>query len=74
VRAKASNAREIAGVARNAANSWRFVSIRETVPCTSPKTQTKLKPGKHVFHVKARDRAGNLDATPVVKRFQIKKH
>jgi hypothetical protein len=33
----------------------------------------KLVPGKHVFRVKARDRAGNLDATPVVKRFKIKK-
>jgi hypothetical protein len=42
-------------------------------PCTSPKTYTKLKPGKHVFRVKARDRAGNLDATPVVKRFKIRK-
>jgi hypothetical protein len=41
--------------------------------CTSPKTYTKLKPGKHVFRVKARDRAGNLDATAAVKRFKIKK-
>ena len=42
-------------------------------PCTSPKTYRKLKPGKHVFRVKARDRAGNVDATPAVKRFRIKK-
>jgi hypothetical protein len=42
-------------------------------PCVSPKTYKKLKPGKHVFRVKARDRAGNLDATPTVKRFRIKK-
>jgi hypothetical protein len=42
-------------------------------PCTSPKTYKKLKPGKHVFRVRARDRAGNLDATPTVKRFKIKK-
>jgi trimeric autotransporter adhesin len=41
--------------------------------CASPKTYKKLKPGKHVFRVKARDRAGNLDATPAVKRFKIKK-
>ena len=41
-------------------------------PCTSPKTYRKLKRGKHVFRVKARDRAGNVDATPVVKRFRIK--
>ncbi len=41
--------------------------------CTSPKTYKKLKRGKHVFRVKARDRAGNLDPTPVVKRFKIRK-
>jgi hypothetical protein len=41
--------------------------------CTSPKTYKKLQPGKHVFRVKARDRAGNRDATPAVKRFKIKK-
>jgi hypothetical protein len=41
--------------------------------CTSPKTYKKLKPGKHVFRVRARDRAGNLDATPAVKRFKITK-
>jgi hypothetical protein len=42
-------------------------------PCTSPKTYKKLKPGKHVFRVKARDRAGNVDATPIVKRFRIRR-
>ena len=42
-------------------------------PCTSPKTYRKLKRGKHVFRVKARDRAGNVDATPAVKRFKIKR-
>ena len=41
--------------------------------CTSPKTYRKLERGKHVFRVKARDRAGNLDSTPVVKRFRIRK-
>ena len=41
--------------------------------CTSPKTYRKLKRGKHVFRVKARDRAGNLDSTPVVKRFKIRR-
>jgi hypothetical protein len=41
--------------------------------CTSPKTYKKLKPGAHVFRVTARDRAGNADATPAVKRFKIKK-
>jgi hypothetical protein len=42
-------------------------------PCTSPKTYKKLKPGRHVFRVKARDRAGNLDATPTVRRFKIRR-
>ena len=42
-------------------------------PCKSPKTYKQLKPGKHVFRVKARDRAGNVDRTPKVKRFRIKK-
>ena len=41
--------------------------------CTSPKTYRKLKRGKHVFRVKARDRAGNVDRTPIVKRFKIKR-
>jgi hypothetical protein len=44
---------------------------RKLRPCTSPKTYKKLAPGRHVFHVKARDRAGNLDSTPAVKRFRI---
>ena len=42
-------------------------------PCTSPKTYKKLKRGKHVFRVRARDRAGNVDRTPIVKRFKIKR-
>jgi hypothetical protein len=42
-------------------------------PCTSPKTYKRLTPGKHVFRVKARDAAGNVDATPKVKRFKIRK-
>jgi hypothetical protein len=41
--------------------------------CTSPKTYKKLKPGAHVFRVEARDRAGNRDATPAVKRFKIRR-
>jgi hypothetical protein len=40
-------------------------------PCTSPKTYKKLKRGRHVFRVKARDKAGNVDRTPIVKRFKI---
>ena len=46
---------------------------RKLTRCTSPKTYKKLAPGRHVFRVKARDRAGNLDTTPAVTRFKIKK-
>jgi len=46
---------------------------KKTRPCTSPKTYKKLAPGKHTFRVKARDSAGNLDATPAVRRFTIKR-
>ena len=42
-------------------------------PCTSPKRYRKLERRRHVFRVKARDAAGNVDATPAVKRFRIKK-
>ncbi len=41
--------------------------------CTSPKTYRRLTRGKHVFRVRARDRAGNVDRTPIVKRFRIKR-
>jgi hypothetical protein len=41
--------------------------------CTSPKTYKQLESGKHVFRVKARDRSGNVDATPAVKRFKIRR-
>ena len=41
--------------------------------CTSPKTYGRLAAGKHVFRVKARDRAGNVDATPTTRRFRIRK-
>jgi hypothetical protein len=41
--------------------------------CKSPKTYKNLKPGKHKFQVKARDAQGNLDPSPVVKKFTIKK-
>ena len=40
-------------------------------PCRSPKAYRKIEPGRHTFRVKARDRAGNVDATPTLKRFRI---
>ncbi|HWN73256.1 MAG TPA: NosD domain-containing protein [Solirubrobacterales bacterium] len=40
-------------------------------PCRSPKTYKKLKPGKHVFKVRAIDKAGNVDPTPAKRKFTI---
>jgi hypothetical protein len=44
-------------------NTWRS--------CNSPKTYHKLKKGKHVFMVRARDASGNVDRTPAKTRFKI---
>jgi hypothetical protein len=46
---------------------------KQRTACTSPKAYKRVKPGKHTFRVTARDRAGNVDATPAVKRFTIKR-
>lgn len=44
------------------------------LPCTSPfKPGAKLKPGKHRFAVQAIDPAGNVDASPAVRKFKILK-
>ena len=40
-------------------------------PCSSPRSLTKLKPGKHVFQVRAIDTSGNVDPTPAVGKFTI---
>ncbi len=42
------------------------------VPCTSPDT-VKVKKGKHTFSVRARDTAGNVDATPASDDWKVKK-
>jgi len=39
-------------------------------PCRSPKTYKKLKPGKHVFKVRAK-KGGATDPTPAVRKFKI---
>ena len=39
--------------------------------CTSPHKTAKLSFGAHVFHVRARDRAGNVDSTPAVRSFKV---
>jgi hypothetical protein len=39
--------------------------------CRSPKKFTGLEPGKHVFKVRAKDGAGNLDPTPAKRAFTV---
>jgi hypothetical protein len=40
-------------------------------PCRSPKKYKHLKPGKHVFEVRAIDAAGNRDKSPATRRFRV---
>jgi hypothetical protein len=42
-------------------------------PCTTPWTSTRLKPGRHVISVRARDKAGNTDAAPARQPFRVKR-
>ncbi len=42
-------------------------------PCDSPRRYRHLKPGRHVFTVKAIDRDKLVDPSPAKKRFRIKK-
>jgi hypothetical protein len=54
----------------------RFVcrlDARPWLPCRAPKTYTRLKPGVHVFRVRAIDSSGKLDPTPAVRRWRIKR-
>jgi CSLREA domain-containing protein len=39
--------------------------------CKSPKKYKSLKPGKHVFKVRAVDRAGNIDPTAAKRKFTV---
>ncbi len=41
--------------------------------CTSPLKIKRLKPGRHKLSVIARDAAGNVDPTPAVAKFKIKR-
>jgi hypothetical protein len=38
--------------------------------CRSPKTYTRMAPGRHTFRVHAHDAAGNVDPTPAVRRWR----
>jgi len=40
-------------------------------PCRSPKKYKRLKPGKHVFEVRAIDAVGNKDKTPATRKFRV---
>ncbi|HWO46791.1 MAG TPA: NosD domain-containing protein, partial [Solirubrobacterales bacterium] len=40
-------------------------------PCSSPKKYRLSRPGKHLFRVRAIDPAGNVDPTPVRRRFEV---
>ncbi|TMK58524.1 MAG: hypothetical protein E6G51_01870 [Actinobacteria bacterium] len=40
-------------------------------PCASPQRYRIQKPGKHLFRVRAIDPAGNVDRTPVRRRFEV---
>ena len=42
-------------------------------PCNSPKTYSGLKKGSHSFEVRAADASGNVDSTPAVQAWRIKK-
>jgi hypothetical protein len=39
--------------------------------CRSPKKYTRLKPGRHVFKVRAIDAAGNVDPTAAKRAFTV---
>ncbi|HEV3407440.1 MAG TPA: S8 family peptidase [Gaiellaceae bacterium] len=39
--------------------------------CSSPKTYRNLRPGRHTVRIRARDAAGNADATPALRRWRI---
>jgi hypothetical protein len=42
------------------------------VACVSPRTTVHLADGSHTFQVRAKDPAGNTDASPAARSFQVK--
>ncbi len=58
----------------SAAGAVSFECRRDSeqfAPCTSPKNYAGLTEGPHEFAVRAKDAAGNVDATPAVESFTI---
>jgi hypothetical protein len=74
-----------AGTTRSRLARFRFASTesRSTffcrldrgnwLPCRSPKTYRRLKPGVHTFRVRALDRAQNMDPSPVARRWRVRR-
>ncbi|MGD0273055.1 MAG: hypothetical protein ABSB96_04915 [Gaiellaceae bacterium] len=44
---------------------------RKYSSCRSPRVFKNLKPGKHIFRVRAKDARGKVDQTPAMRRFTI---
>jgi subtilisin-like proprotein convertase family protein len=49
------------------------IDTRAWASCSSPKSYTRLTTGRHQFQVRATDKAGNVDATPAVWRWRIRR-
>lgn len=47
------------------------IDRRPFEPCGSPKTYRKLSPGRHTFRARARDSLGQIDQSPILKRFRV---
>jgi hypothetical protein len=77
VRAKIRPARHIATFSFKGSGGKGKLSFqcrldaKKYTSCRSGKTYRNLKPGKHVFRVRAKDASGKLDLTPVTKKFVI---
>ena len=84
----APNTRLVGGPARRTrarSASFRFASTeagatfrckldrKRWTKCRSPKRYRKLKPGRHVFRVRATDAAGNVDRTPATRKWRIRR-
>jgi len=60
-----------AGIAAPALTFECSLDGSDFAPCTSPVSYTNLAPGSHTFAVRAKDNAGNVDATPITYSWGI---